>query len=660
MSTITEILTSISGLGRSPDGCGTAAVACMTLPHHARKRKSHVKRRSGCRTCKLRRVRCDEEHPKCRNCERRGLNCDGYLPMEPVDVLTVMDPGERRSFRYFHIQTRPQLRSLPEFNFWDQLALQRSYSEHTVRQIAIAIGAFHEHLENRDGAYHAECYNSAERLYQKAIMRTTNALSQMSTADVLLASILLAFLDNVRGDEWSAYMHISGATAILSEHESTAQGRSWMVTKVVAPIVVNLATRLHALYAPIPAFLPEPVSEAPFTSFLDAYDKFRSVVDSITKQIRSLSPPSATEVVVFDRLESWWETFSSFLGSPKGSSCSCEWPYNHAHARLGALFLEIIFLTTRPRLHCAWTRLELVFDLYEPSYHRILDACEQLAHILESCPNMDTSAGKCIGIRPVYFRGCWMVAEESRDPALRRRAIRILRRWHRVDHAFDTLLIADAAECLMLREEAGSPVQPVLSCRNLPESARIRFLIGEFFEVDAKTSLLNAVYEAHRCDFVKISILRQSDDDSDYHAAPSAAARPVTVIEALWVDRRRNAHVGAGYSFAAGMPISTGGFFRQVTAPNQTKLWSMLYETRSAEELLTERRWEAIDSPIDRVLYEGDDNHATARDEPAEQNNGDRLRPRRVIWQGRLPSTSTPIRKLVSGASMRTIVHDVC
>ncbi|KAK3938205.1 fungal-specific transcription factor domain-containing protein [Diplogelasinospora grovesii] len=40
--------------------------------------KNKQKSRSGCRTCKLRRLRCDETKPACRNCTQKNFECPGY------------------------------------------------------------------------------------------------------------------------------------------------------------------------------------------------------------------------------------------------------------------------------------------------------------------------------------------------------------------------------------------------------------------------------------------------------------------------------------------------------------------------------------------------------------------------------------------------------
>ncbi|KAK1964906.1 hypothetical protein LY78DRAFT_748060 [Colletotrichum sublineola] len=49
-----------------------------------RKRASKPKVRSGCLTCKIRRVKCDERKPTCSRCEKADVECDGYI-REAVD-----------------------------------------------------------------------------------------------------------------------------------------------------------------------------------------------------------------------------------------------------------------------------------------------------------------------------------------------------------------------------------------------------------------------------------------------------------------------------------------------------------------------------------------------------------------------------------------------
>ncbi|ODQ69204.1 hypothetical protein LIPSTDRAFT_75958 [Lipomyces starkeyi NRRL Y-11557] len=52
-----------------------ASVTTATETVRPPKRRPHRKSRTGCRTCKRRRVKCDEIHPRCGNCSHLGLTC---------------------------------------------------------------------------------------------------------------------------------------------------------------------------------------------------------------------------------------------------------------------------------------------------------------------------------------------------------------------------------------------------------------------------------------------------------------------------------------------------------------------------------------------------------------------------------------------------------
>ena len=47
-------------------------------PATKRSRASKPKVRTGCLTCKIRRVKCDEGKPACQKCTSTGRKCDGY------------------------------------------------------------------------------------------------------------------------------------------------------------------------------------------------------------------------------------------------------------------------------------------------------------------------------------------------------------------------------------------------------------------------------------------------------------------------------------------------------------------------------------------------------------------------------------------------------
>ncbi|KAH8593617.1 hypothetical protein B0O99DRAFT_206887 [Bisporella sp. PMI_857] len=45
-------------------------------------RRSHKKSKAGCKRCKIRKIKCDEVHPRCGNCAKHGVSCD-FDPTAP-------------------------------------------------------------------------------------------------------------------------------------------------------------------------------------------------------------------------------------------------------------------------------------------------------------------------------------------------------------------------------------------------------------------------------------------------------------------------------------------------------------------------------------------------------------------------------------------------
>ncbi|GAB1310099.1 Sterol uptake control protein 2 [Madurella fahalii] len=58
-------------------------------------RRSHAKSRTGCRTCKRRRIKCDENKPSCRNCERYAVTCD-FIKSQVASTSTPASSHEGR------------------------------------------------------------------------------------------------------------------------------------------------------------------------------------------------------------------------------------------------------------------------------------------------------------------------------------------------------------------------------------------------------------------------------------------------------------------------------------------------------------------------------------------------------------------------------------
>jgi hypothetical protein len=87
----------------NPDVAGNGVWPTPNVPK--RVRVSRPKVRTGCRTCKIRRVKCDEAHPSCDRCLKAKLACDGYdSNVAPLATATLKEgPREKRGSR--HVST---------------------------------------------------------------------------------------------------------------------------------------------------------------------------------------------------------------------------------------------------------------------------------------------------------------------------------------------------------------------------------------------------------------------------------------------------------------------------------------------------------------------------------------------------------------------------
>ncbi|KAL0936371.1 uncharacterized protein CTRU02_208586 [Colletotrichum truncatum] len=79
-------------------------------PLPKRKRASKPKVRSGCLTCKIRRVKCDERKPTCFRCQKADIKCDGYVK----DAAEVKRAAERKEMMLAAQTARRQILPRPD------------------------------------------------------------------------------------------------------------------------------------------------------------------------------------------------------------------------------------------------------------------------------------------------------------------------------------------------------------------------------------------------------------------------------------------------------------------------------------------------------------------------------------------------------------------
>ncbi|RGP63529.1 hypothetical protein FSPOR_8582 [Fusarium sporotrichioides] len=138
-----------------------------------RRRAYHTKAKTGCRICKIRRVRCDEGKPTCNRCNSTGWTCDGYTSPSPSSstasssssaspspmplhtkspspvadlklILPRQNPEEVRSYNYFIQVTAPSLSGAFYTDFWLVEVPRVCLSDAAIWHAVVSLGAAHE------------------------------------------------------------------------------------------------------------------------------------------------------------------------------------------------------------------------------------------------------------------------------------------------------------------------------------------------------------------------------------------------------------------------------------------------------------------------------------------------------------------------------------
>ncbi|KAF7858608.1 hypothetical protein EAF04_009208 [Stromatinia cepivora] len=199
-----------------------------------RQRAYRPKTKTGCLTCRIRRIKCDEARPACLKCSSTGRVCPGYHHVQSSDLSFSEDkilittqpsfnilssPQSKRSFAFFMQRTCSQLAGFFGSEFWERLVLQTAHHESAVSHAVVALGSIHELSERKtpvldgDKAFALEQYNLAIRDLLVPLSR-----DEKRGVDVcLIACIIFASFENMAGHRATAGAHIRSGVKLLRE-----------------------------------------------------------------------------------------------------------------------------------------------------------------------------------------------------------------------------------------------------------------------------------------------------------------------------------------------------------------------------------------------------------------------------------------------------------
>ncbi|PNH43896.1 hypothetical protein VD0004_g3636 [Verticillium dahliae] len=233
-------------------------------------RKSTPRVRTGCQTCRIRRVKCDEAKPSYLKCTQTGRKCDGYTARTPSSVLISPQsssdevagrrsppglaaikvysipfrmPGSQRDrqlLHYFCVQGANEFAGFVPNEFWSKTALYASQNETIVRQSLIALSALHVDLSgsgcsSRSGSGSGpgpgpghpvgdatlRQYGKALRSLQTRIARSSGdgtCAGRFETAKTaLICCVLFYCFESALGDVPAALNHLDNGLRLMNK-----------------------------------------------------------------------------------------------------------------------------------------------------------------------------------------------------------------------------------------------------------------------------------------------------------------------------------------------------------------------------------------------------------------------------------------------------------
>ncbi|KAK1987715.1 hypothetical protein LZ30DRAFT_579450 [Colletotrichum cereale] len=185
--------------------------------------------KTGCATCKARRVKCDEGRPSCSRCFSAGRKCDGYssppsrtyswaqpIRSRPQLMSTAATPNvdgsaaAGRAMRFYCSVAAPALTGSLSETFWTTLVVQVSNQEPVAGHAVLALASLYETFAKgvrKSAPFAVWHYNKAIRL-----LRSTR-----DPALVLFVCVLFICIELLRNNPQDAIAHCRHGINILNE-----------------------------------------------------------------------------------------------------------------------------------------------------------------------------------------------------------------------------------------------------------------------------------------------------------------------------------------------------------------------------------------------------------------------------------------------------------
>ncbi|CAI7622951.1 unnamed protein product [Penicillium pancosmium] len=442
----------------------------------------------GCRTCKIRRVKCGEEKPQCLRCTSTGRKCDYQngnsvkyssaataLPLHSSLSLSP-DKGsrERRAFAYYFQHAAESIGGGLDVEFWRIIVPQVCRSESAIWDAMISISSLFECPDpcpdltslrrGNQPRYLSQKHQDALDWYSRAVTTVRESIER-GGADAfvgLITCVLFICIETLLGGVEEALrlygqgIHLIHTLRAQSQCGTVAPAKLFLLRETIIPLFVRLgAISLHSVWALASTLVDESgdvfATKQQFTSLKSARDAivvlateiplFESRCEDYLK--RSHAWHISEEMmhrqrVLSAELQSWHLAFTKFMEPVLSAS----------EIGTGALLLTY------------YEMLSVMLTVCVSSSRITTDACfHNFQNIVEQgAVAVNSLAGPDGTLPPFTFEvgvglPLWFTCLRCREPTVRRTALALLRRTHRLYGLYKRDEGAALAETIMMIEE---------------------------------------------------------------------------------------------------------------------------------------------------------------------------------------------------------------
>ncbi|KAJ3460567.1 hypothetical protein MRS44_011434 [Fusarium solani] len=225
-----------------------------------RQRRFATKVRTGCITCRIRRIKCDEAKPYCHRCTSTGRKCDGYAILgpatrkpqsPPAQPTPGGNPEERQALYIFRTKVAMSIASSLDFGFWAHDLLQTAETYRTVQHAVVALAtAYRSSILIEHGSRTQERQFILTQ-YNKSITSLQHCLSnqELLTRDqkviILMVNLVFICICAVQGFQEEACVHLRNGLSLFHEWQlGVSEGSTQASTPTPVKLLATLYTQL--------------------------------------------------------------------------------------------------------------------------------------------------------------------------------------------------------------------------------------------------------------------------------------------------------------------------------------------------------------------------------------------------------------------------------